>query len=340
MEPQSLICARVFAQRGAVTPDTTFFRTRIAAALSLRERFFDKPFYRLLYGDSDGVSGLVVDRFGDYLVVQINTAGMQCYQQALLEALRLELEPRGILLRSDSRVRREQGLEDQLEVVFGEVPERVALEENGVRFEVPVFDGQKTGWFYDHRDNRARLQQLSPGKKVLDVYSYIGGWGVQAAAAGASEVCCVDSSELALNAARHNAGLNQVSDRLHTRQGPADKIMEQMAAEGARFDIVVLDPPAFIQRRKDHGKGCKAYRRINELAMKLLPSNGILVSASCSMHLAEADLLDCLRGAGQRSGRRVQVVEMGGQGADHPLHPAIAETRYLKAAFALVNPAD
>lgn len=339
MEPQSLICARLYAQHAGSVPDTSLFMRKIGAALALRQAFFDKPYYRLLYGDSDGLSGVVADRFGEYLVVQINTAGMERYQAALVAALVTVLQPTGILLRCDSRARREQGLEDRVEVVYGAVPELVPLEENGVRFEAPLHSGQKTGWFYDHRDNRARLQQLSAGKRVLDVYSYIGGWGVQAAVAGASHVCCVDSSVPALDAASHNAALNGVGELLATRQGKADVVMQAMLDEGQGFDVVVLDPPAFIPRRRDSAKGRKAYQRINELAMKLLHPGGLLVSASCSMHLAETDLLEILRAAGQRSGKRVQVVAVGGQGADHPLHPAIVETRYLKAAFAVVNPA-
>lgn len=339
MEPQSLICARRFALEPGAELDTALFAKRLSAALALRETFFDQPCYRLLYGDSDGVSGVVADRFGDYLVLQLNTAGIECYQQPLVEALVEGLKPEGILLRLDSRSRRDQGLDDRIEVVYGTVPEQVSLVENGVEFTAPVYSGQKTGWFFDHRDNRARLQQLSRGHRVLDVYSYIGGWGVQAAVAGADAVCCVDSSGPALETAAMNAALNGVGDRLQTHQGKADQVMQQLYDSGERYDIVVLDPPAFIQRRRDLGKGRKAYRRINELAMRLLRPGGILVSASCSMHLSEPDLLEVLRGASQRTGLRAQVIAMGGQGADHPVHPAIPETRYLKAAFAVVNPA-
>lgn len=339
MEPQSLICARRFSLQAGADLDTALFVNRLSAALALRERFFDQPCYRLLYGDSDGVSGIVADRFGDYLVLQLNTAGVERYQQPLLEALVEVLKPEGILLRADSRSRRELGLENRIEVVYGTVPEQVPLVENGVEFSAPVHSGQKTGWFFDHRSNRAQLQQLSPGRRVLDVYSYIGAWGVQAAVAGADTVCCVDSSAPALAAAVSNADLNGVGERLQTRQGKADQVMQELFDSGERYDIVVLDPPAFITRRRDLGKGRKAYRRINELAMGLLAPGGILISASCSMHLSELDLLEVLRGAGQRRGVSAQVVAMGGQGADHPVHPAIPETRYLKAAFAVVNPA-
>jgi 23S rRNA (cytosine1962-C5)-methyltransferase len=339
MEPQSLICARLFSRRGEAALDATFFRQKIESALALRQRYFDQPFYRLIYGDSDGLSAVVIDRFGDYLVVQLNTAGIELYQEALLQALVDCLKPAGILLRLDSRARRDQGLHEQVEVVHGVVPDTVPLLENGVKFEAPLKSGQKTGWFYDHRSNRARLQTLCRDRSVLDVYSYIGGWGIQAAAAGASNVCCVDSSEPALARVAHNAALNGVQDRVSTLAGRADQVMRELADGGERYDIVILDPPAFIPRRRDLGKGRKAYRRINELALGLLKPAGLLVSASCSMHMSEADLLEMMAAAGQRSGHRLQVTELGGQGPDHPIHPAIAETRYLKAAFAMVNPA-
>lgn len=339
MEPQSLICARRYSQDPTAQLDTAFFASKLGAARSLRDTFFEQACYRLVYGDSDGLSGVVADRFGDYLVLQLNTQGIERYQEPLLEALVDELKPTGILLRLDSRSRRDQGLEDKVEVVYGSVPEQVPLVENGVEFSAPVQTGQKTGWFYDHRSNRAHLQRLSKGKKVLDVYSYIGGWGVQAAVAGADSVCCVDSSGPALELAAINAANNGVAERLETRQGKADQVMQQLFDDGERYDIVVLDPPAFIPRRRDIGRGRKAYRRINELAMKLLRPGGMLVSASCSMHLAELDLLEVLRGAGQRTGLNAQIVAMGGQGEDHPVHPAIPETRYLKAAFAVINPA-
>ncbi len=337
MEPQSLICARTYAREADQVLDRGLLRARVDAALQLRSRYFDKPCYRLLYGDSDGLSGVVADRFGDYLVLQLNTAGIERYQAALVEVLEEVVRPAGILLRSDSRMRREQGLEDRVEVVQGEIPEMFSLQENGVDFLVPARGGQKTGWFYDHRNNRAQLQQYCPGKRVLDVSSYLGGWGVQAAAAGASSVCCVDNSAMALEGVVQNAELNRVHDRLDTLRGRADQVMTQLREAGERFDIVVLDPPAFIQRRRDLGKGRKAYRRINELALGLLTPGGMLVSASCSMHLSEADLIDVLRGASRRCGMSLRIVGVGAQGPDHPIHPAIPETRYLKALFAVVT---
>ena len=333
MEPNSLICARVYAPGEQCALDVAFFTARLSAALAIRQAAFDQPFYRLVYGDSDTLPGLVIDRFGDVLVVQLNNSGMELYREPLLEALLATLAPTGILLRADSRSRREQGLATDSELVYGEVPQQVALQENGVQFLAPVYDGQKTGWFYDHRMSRARLAPWVKGKTVLDVYSYIGGWGIQAAAFGATAVCCLDSSAQALEGVEANAQLNQLQDRVTTRRGSAPEVMAAMHSEGSLFDVVVLDPPAFIQRKKDIKKGIAAYRRINELGLQLLQPGGLLVSASCSMHLSRADLMAALQQAAVRAGCQVRVVEQGAQGADHPIHPAIPETEYLKAVF-------
>lgn len=333
MEPQSLICARIYA-RGEQRPlDETFFRERLASALALRESAFDIPCYRLVYGDSDGLPGLVIDRYQDVLVAQLQNSGLDRYREPLKAALVGLFEPGGILLRADSRGRREQGLSADAEVIAGEVPQQVPLTENGVRFMAPVFEGQKTGWFYDHRESRARLAGWVDGRRVLDVYSYIGGWGVQAAAFGASAVCCLDSSVTALEGVAVNAALNGAEDRVSTLRGSAPERMAELHAAGERYDVVILDPPAFIQRRKDLKKGIAAYRRINELALRLLEPGGLLVSASCSMHMPRAELVTAVQRAAVRVGCEVRVIAQGGQGPDHPVHPAIPETEYLKSLF-------
>jgi 23S rRNA (cytosine1962-C5)-methyltransferase len=334
MEPNNLICARLCAPGQRLALDEAFFTIAVDRARQLREMSFDRPFYRLVYGDSDLLPGLVVDRYGDYLVVQLNNSGIERYEAQILAALTVSLKPTGILLRADSRSRREQGLDNRVETVFGEVPDEVPLEENGVRFLAPVASGQKTGWFYDHRISRSRLSAYVAGKSVLDVYSYIGGWGVQAAAFGASKVTCVDSSEAALAGVTRNAELNALADRVATMRGKADEVMTDLHNSGKTFDVVILDPPAFIQRRKDLKKGINAYRRINELGLRLLKPGGLLVSGSCSMHLGRAELNEALQGAAQRNKCQLRIIEQGGQGPDHPIHPAIPETEYLKAVFA------
>ena len=334
MEPHALICARLYAPGEQRPLDEAFFALRLATALAGRQCAFEKPFYRLVYGDSDTLPGVVIDRFGDYLVVQLNNEGIERHREPLLQALVATIEPAGVLLRGDSRSRREQGLSDDSKVVYGEVPRQVALEENGVQFLAPVYDGQKTGWFYDHRMSRARLANWVQGKSILDVYSYIGGWGIQAAASGATDVCCLDSSAQALEGVETNARLNGLEHRVSTRRGSAAETMAAMRTEGCQFDVVILDPPAFIQRKKDLKKGIAAYRRINELGLQLLRPGGLLVSGSCSMHLSRADLMFALQQAAVRAGCQLRVVEQGAQGPDHPIHPAIPETEYLKAIFA------
>src|SRR5690606_22832590 len=204
MSPNNLICARLLSRDVKHVLDKSLLVHRLNVALSLRERLFDKPCYRLVYGDSDLLPGLVVDRFFDILVVQLASATMEAHKGDVLAALIQVLKPSGILLKNDSSARDAEGLERYVETAYGEVPEWVALEENGVKFEAPVIEGQKTGWFYDHRMNRARLAPYVKGKRVLDLFSYIGGWGVQAAAFGASEVFCVDGSALALDGVERN----------------------------------------------------------------------------------------------------------------------------------------
>jgi 23S rRNA (cytosine1962-C5)-methyltransferase len=185
--------------------------------------------------------------------------------------------------------------------------------------------------------NRARLQAYARGRRVLDVFSYVGGWGVQAAAAGAAEAVCVDASDFALGEVRGNAALNGVEDRVRTRRGDAFEVLRELVGAGERFEVVVLDPPAFIKRKKDQKAGEEAYRRMTQLGMEALAPDGVLVSASCSFHMPREALQDALLRAGRRLGREVQVLEEGSQGPDHPVHPAIPETRYLKAFFARVG---
>lgn len=336
VNPHSLIAARLVSrQRGRVL-DGDLLRRRLSRALALREMLFPRPFYRLVFGEGDALPGLVVDRFDRWLVAQVTTAGMERVTGEIVDALRELTGAAGILLRNDSSARALEGLDAHVRTAFGEVPETLPVEENGVRFEVAA-TGQKTGWFYDHRMNRARMAAYAPGRRVLDVFSYAGGWGVQAAAAGAAEVVCVDASAPALEAAAASAALNGVEDRVRALRGDAFDVLGRLGADGEKFGMVVLDPPAFVKRKKDLKAGLEAYRRANQLAMELLEPDGILVSASCSYHLDRAALQDSLLRAGRRLGREVQLLEEGHQGPDHPVHPAIPETAYLKCFVARVG---
>ena len=331
LSPNNLICARLLSRDLKHVLDKSLLVHRINVALSLRERLFEQPCYRLVFGDSDLLPGLVVDRFFDILVVQLASATMERHKDEVLAALIQVIKPSGILLKNDSAARDAEGLERYVDTAFGVVPEWVALEENGVKFEAPVIDGQKTGWFFDHRMNRARLAPYVKGKRVLDLFSYIGGWGVQAAAFGASEVMCVDASAFALDGVERNAALNGLSEKVACIEGDVFAALKELKSAEERFDVVIADPPAFIKRKKDLKNGEAAYRRLNEAAMRLLNKDGILVSASCSMHLPEDDLQNILLTSARHLDRNIQLLERGAQGPDHPVHPAIAETRYIKS---------
>lgn len=336
LSPNSLIAARLYSRDPKQEPSRSFFKKRVEQALVLRETLYPRPFYRLIYGEADGLPGLVVDRFGDTLVLQIGTAGMEAHLETLVAALDSVLQPERIVLKNDATVRELEGLPLYTRALKGEVPEYVAVEENGARFEAPLRDGQKTGWFFDHREARARMAPLAKGARVLDVYAYCGGWGVQAALAGASEVTAVDSSALALDAMHRNAELNGVAQRLRTLEGDATTALKQLAADGEKFDLVILDPPAFIKRRKDFKNGLAGYHALNELAVRLIRPGGYLISASCSMHLPAEKLLDVMRASARHIDRSLQVLGYQGQSPDHPIHPAIPETAYLKSWAARV----
>lgn len=333
INPKQLICGRLVSRKAGQSLDLERLVSRLKSALESRERLFEDHCYRWIYGDSDGLPGLVIDRFGDVVVVQVSNAGIELLLEELLAAINLVQPGLNILLKNDGKMRAIEGLENYVRVVQGEVPKLVPLKENGVHFLAPVWDGQKTGWFYDHRLNRRRVQKLANGKRVLDIFSYVGGWGIQAAAAGAEEVICVDASAQALDLVHQQAQLNDVADKVHSLKGDAFVAMKQLHEDGERFDIVIIDPPAFIARRKDIKAGELAYQRANQLAMRLLKPEGILVSASCSMHLERTRLTQLLQEACRKNGRAGQVLEQGGQGGDHPIHPAIPETDYLKSVI-------
>ncbi|MEJ2059904.1 MAG: class I SAM-dependent rRNA methyltransferase [Gammaproteobacteria bacterium] len=338
VNPHSLICARLVSRDPRVVLDAALIGLRLTQALALRERLFAEPYYRLVHAEGDGLPGLVVDRYGDVLVVQITTAGMEVQQDVVLEVLQTQLAPKAIVLRNDTAVRELEGLPQEIRVAHGELADILEVRENHARYRVAVSGGQKTGWFYDQRDNRARLGRYVrlPGARVLDVFSYVGSFGIQAALAGADEVVCVDASQQALGLLRENAALNDVAARVETVHGDAFEALRALRGEGQRFDVVVVDPPAFIKRRKDIKAGEQAYRLINRLAMQVLADDGILVSCSCSFHLSREALVRQMQHAAQLAGRSLQILEHGYQGPDHPMHPAIAETAYLKAVFARI----
>ncbi|HEX6928249.1 MAG TPA: class I SAM-dependent rRNA methyltransferase, partial [Gammaproteobacteria bacterium] len=262
-------------------------------------------------------------------VVQIATAGMEARRDAVIDTLRTELVPRGIVIQNHLPVRELEGLPVGDAETIGDVPDTLQVIENGLEFAVDIAAGQKTGWFFDQRDNRARLKRYVQGRRVLDLFSYAGGWGVTAAKAGASQVICVDSSASALEMARANAALNDVA--IETMTEDAFKALAAFREAGEKFDVVVVDPPAFIKRRKDFKAGLAGYQRLNQAALQIVEQDGILVSCSCSHHLGEQELLNAIQRSARHVDRYAQLLEWGRQSVDHPEHPAIPETRYLKA---------
>ncbi len=336
VNPHALICARILSRERARPVDEALLEARLRAALALRESEARAPYYRWVFGESDLLPGLVLDRYGEVVVGQIATAGMQALQAPLGAAVRRVLDPACLYWKNDSGARDLEHLPKESLAAFGEVPADLTVQEGALRFVVPLAAGQKTGWFYDQTENRERLRRYVPaGARVLDVCSYAGGWAVSALSFGAGSALCVDSSQAALDCARANAVRNGM--QVEALCADAFDALKLLAERGERFDVVVLDPPAFIKRKKDIPQGQAAYRKLNQLALALLSEHGLLVSCSCSYHLAPEELLAAIQAGARHSQRFVQVLETGGQSPDHPIHPAIPETRYLKAFFCRVT---
>lgn len=334
VNPHSLIAARVTSRDAREPFNATVLRARLQLALNLREYLYDDPCYRLVHGEGDFLPGLTVDRYNDVLVVQITTAGMERYRDDIVDALQSVTGATSIYLRNDAPVRKLEHLPEYREWVVGEPLEVLTIRENGLQFQVPAELGQKTGWFYDHRSSRAALAPWVKGKRVLDLYTYLGGFALNAAASGASEVIGVDASQTAVDAATANASLNGLQDRVSFRCDDAVEAMRSLFEAGEKFDVVVLDPPAFIKRRKDRDQGLRHYALNNRLAMRLLTPGGIIVSASCSQALSHEDLLQQMRLSTPRGSLGLQVLAPLQQGPDHPVNIAMPETLYLTGCIA------
>jgi 23S rRNA (cytosine1962-C5)-methyltransferase len=327
VNPHALICARILS-RSVVH--------RLRLALALRERLYHSPYYRWVFGESDGLPGLVLDRYGDILVGQIATAGMEALRSEIEAAVCAVQPPQVLVWKNDGAARELEQLPRQLLTPIGRAPEELPVLEGSLRYSVPLATAQKTGWFYDQSSNREQWRRLiSPGARVLDVCSYAGAWAIAALSAGAREAICVDASAPALAVARRNAAANGMA--VATEHGDVFEVLDALVRRGERFDAIVLDPPAFIKRKKDIARGQAAYRKLNQIAMRLLERDALLVSCSCSYHLQPEELLGLIQAAARHGARFVQVLYSGSQAPDHPVHPAIPETRYLKAFFCRVT---
>jgi len=328
---QSLIAVRLFECPAETAIDQAFFATRLARALALREALYSRPFYRLIHSEGDGLPGVTIDRFGEVCVAQITTAGMEKLLEPLLAALGKVVVPDSVVLRADTPVRALEGLDSYARAVDGEIPHHLAIEENGARYFADLEGGQKTGWFFDQRDNRAFLAPLAQGKTMLDAYCYTGGFGVLAARSGAKEVSSLDSSAPALALAEDAAAANGVEKICRFVKTDVFEELERLASKGETFDIVAADPPPFVKSRKDLEVGAKAYRKLARLAAAVTAPNGIVLLASCSHNMpAERFASECAIGI-LRSGRRAALIRQAGAGADHPVHPHLPESAYLKA---------
>lgn len=335
--PHTLIACRMLSRDPALVVDQAFFEARFRRALDVREALFDRPFYRLVHAESDGLPALIVDRYGDTLVVQANTTAMDSRIDMIVAALDKVLSPAAIVLRNDSGARAYEGLAEEVRVAKGSVEGLTRIEENGAAFFADLSSGQKTGWFFDQRDNRSFIANLAKGRRTIDFYTYAGGFGVLAAQRGASHVTLVDRSAASLEIAMQAAEANGVAAKVEARKADAFNLLDELVAAGERYEVVIADPPAFVKSRKDLAVGSRAYRRMTKAAAKLVAPGGYLLVASCS-HNMEPPLFhqEVARGLGE-AGRTGRILRFAGAGPDHPVHPLLPETQYLKAMVFAVD---
>lgn len=329
--PHALIAFRLFDRDGTTALNPEFFAVRFRRALALRQRLFREPFYRLIHAEADGVPGLIVDRFGEAVVLQANTAASDALLEPILAALEIVLAPAVIVLRNDTPARAGEGLEAVVSVVKGRLNGPVEVRENGVVYAADLLAGQKTGWFFDQRDNRAFVAPLAAGGRMLDAYCHSGGFALAAACAGATAVVGIESSEPALALAASAAAANGIGERCTFRRAHVFEALQALVDTRERFTLVVADPPAFVKSRKDLAAGLRGYRKLTRLAAALVAPGGILFVASCSHNVEPAVFAtEVVRGlaAAGRSGR---IIRAAGAAADHPIHPQLPESAYLKS---------
>ncbi len=327
--PNTLIAARLLLTKESCNFD--FFQKRIANAYSIRQSLFpNQDNYRLIYAESDYLPGLVVDKYGDYLAIQILSAGIEHNKELILDAL-LSVVPnvKGIIEKSKSRLRQIEGLEEYEGILWGEIPEFIIINENNVKLNLNLQSGQKTGYFLDQKVNRQYLQTIAKDKTVLDCFTNQGGFALNAAKAGAKYSLGIDSSQEAIDLATNNAEINNLKN-IEFLKAEVVKFLENEVQSERRWDIIVLDPPSFAKNRKSIPVALHGYQKINKLAMQCLKEDGILVSSSCTQVVDEANFLDCINTAASKTGKQLQTIFRGSQSPCHPILLSMSETNYLK----------
>ncbi|HLG88900.1 MAG TPA: class I SAM-dependent rRNA methyltransferase [Alphaproteobacteria bacterium] len=335
--PHTLIAARLLSREPGLAIDNGFFLRKFRSALALRARLYEAPFYRLVHAEADGLPAVIVDRMGDVLSVQLNAAGPAGAEAAIVAALTDSLHPTAIVLKNDSPARKLEGLEPEIRLAAGMIGDSVEIVENGARFLVHPLEGQKTGWFYDQRDSRAFVARFARDARVLDAYCYGGGFGVLAAFMGARSVLMLDRSQAALDAAMESARLNHVADRCAVRRLDVFDALEALRAEGQRFEIVIVDPPAFAKSRKEVPAALRGYRKLVRLAATLAAPRGILFAASCSHNVEPVPFGEAVAQGLADAGRSGRILRQAGAGPDHPIHPMLPESAYLKSLTLAVD---
>ncbi len=332
--PSSLITARILSRR-RTSIDEAFISERLSLALNRRRQIFpNRDHYRMVFGEADLLPGLIVDRYGSTLVTQSLTAGVDRLEETIVSSLVELAKPDCVFSRNDSPMRSLEGLPLEKKLQYGALPDRISIDSNGLEFTVDVVDGQKTGFFLDQESNRDLMSKYVPqDSRVLDLFCYTGGWGLAAAAAGAGETVLVDSSQPALDMASQNATANKLDEKVFSCR---DGVLDFLKRDRTVWDVVILDPPAYIKSRAQAKEGQKGYIDINRRALNRLNTEGVLVTCSCSHHMDQQTFEEVLLSASRQSGRELRILEMRGQSPDHPFLLAMPETRYLKVIVAQV----
>jgi 23S rRNA (cytosine1962-C5)-methyltransferase len=327
----SLIAARILTHNYNEEINEDFFVAKISAAKVLRDKFLSEPFYRLVHSESDFLPGLIIDRFDNVFCCQVSTAGMEKLSDLICSALQKVFPNCSVIFRNESESRKLEGLDNHSRVAVGEIPKKTQITENGLKYLADISEGQKTGWFFDQRQNRKFISTISKDCDVLDAFCYLGGFGINALAGGAKSVTFVDSSKDALELAKENLALNFSGKDCEFINSKVYELFEKPEFQERQFDVVLLDPPAFIKSKKDFFSGMKGYEKLVRLAAGLVKENGILMLSSCSHHAGTSELIIAANDGLRKAGRPAKLIRVFGADFDHPLHPAMRESEYLKS---------